>query len=524
MIQFTVGNVFTKASSPRRDELNAVYTALSYMIPKIEIIRRKNPRLKTWDGRKSFFDRRNNTFLTGFLWTACAALKRAGIDFNISDTRTRPSLPASPDYANILHGITMRDYQVQAIEDFMKRGRGVVQSPTGSGKTEISIAISRGCGLKTLFLTHRAHLLHQTAKRFVLRNPDIKGKIGAIGDGIYEPNFITIATVQTIDAIIRAYEDLRDYRKTKLTPQTIQEKLEELKVKKHKNAQDKATVDLYQKYLRLDATDEMIEGRFNELIEFLNSIQLLIIDEAHRSGAKQFHRPAILCRNAFYRLALTATPFMKGNAQDDMFLLGVAGPVVAKVPISTLVEAGVVARPYFKFFDVTTPNLKGKSYRVAYTNGIVHNSYRNGIIVLQAQRLVKMDKKVLVIVNQVEHGQLLEDMMLKKGLRVAYQDGATEQHERERAFRHMQNDKLDVLIATNIYDEGVDCDVISGVILAAGNKSAPALFQRTGRAMRKKEENYAIVIDFIDRQHPNLFEHSQRRYELVKREKGFVIL
>lgn len=89
----------------------------------------------------------------------------------------------------------------------------------------------------------------------------------------------------------------------------------------------------------------------------------------------------------------------------------------------------------------------------------------------------------------------------------------------------MADGHIQAIIATNIFDEGIDVKEIDSVVLAAGNKSAPALFQRTGRAIRKKaEENYAVIIDFIDRTHKKLLEHSSARYGIVTNEPGFVVL
>lgn len=525
MIRLHIGNVFTIARYDSDQEGQTIYDALAYQVSNLEILKRRNPKLRSWDGVKSFFDRRSQSFLTGFVWLVAHRVRQAGHNVEVIDRRVAPAIPPAPDYKAVLEGVTLRDYQVRAIEDFFRTGRGTLKLATGAGKTEIAITVAKSTGLKTLFLTHRVHLLHQTAQRFAKRIPGMKGDIGILGDSTLEPRHVTIATVQTLDAVFRAYDDLQAMRKLGLDLDALRENAEALRARKGRLTKAQADeLRVARKHLSLDATSEIITERHRELLEYLASIELLIIDEAHRSGAEQFHRPAMYCTNAYYRMALTATPFMKGQARSDMFLMGVAGPIVAKVTNGELIDAGILARPYFKFFDVTEPGgITREPYRVAYTNGIVHNDYRNRIIAMQAARLVKMGKKTLVIVHEREHGLILEEMLAD--LQVKYLDGDSTQSERERAIKHLERGRLNVIIATNIFDEGVDADAIGAVILAAGNKSAPALFQRTGRAMRRKEDNnWCLVIDFIDRQHPKLFEHSQRRFELVKQEKGFVIL
>lgn len=343
---------------------------------------------------------------------------------------------------------------------------------TGAGKTAIAIACTKALNLPTLFLTHRVNLLNQTAQRFTEQFPECQNHIGLIGDGAFQPNHLTIATVQTIQS------------RYKKDPKNIEKLLEKYK--------------------------------------------FLIIDEAHRSGSKQFHVPASLCKNAYYRLALTATPFMKGNAEEDMFLRGVAGDVITKVDTDFLIENGYLARPFFKFFSIEADDKELKkltNWQDIYEMGIVKNKKRNKIICSQTRKLIESQKKVLIVVLNVKHGKLLTQIMKDIGIRVKFMHGSKSYKHREKALQEIAEDKLDVIVATNIFDEGIDVNNINVVILAAGTKSAPGLFQRTGRSMRKKDtDNYAIVIDFIDKQNEKLFNHSMKRYNMVKNEKGFQIL
>jgi superfamily II DNA or RNA helicase len=261
-----------------------------------------------------------------------------------------------------------------------------------------------------------------------------------------------------------------------------------------------------------------------EYMELLQYPQCLIIDEAHRSGAKQFYEPAVFCKNAYYRIPLTATPFMTDNSADNMYLMGIGGPVASRVSNSELIERGVLARPFFKFFKINGAIPQLKDWHEIYERGIVHHQERNGFIAKQTAKLAHDGKKILVIVNQVVHGKILLDLLKKERVKAKYVDGAASYPEREKALQWLSTTGS-VIIATNIFDEGIDVKDINAVVLAAGTKAAPALFQRTGRATRKKSiDNYAIVIDFIDTQHPKLLEHSMRRYNLIKNEKGFTIL
>lgn len=102
--------------------------------------------------------------------------------------------------------IPLRDYQEQAVEAMYEEMYGILQSPPGSGKTQMGIALIAKSGRKALWLTHTKDLLDQSRERAEKYfDPDLMGEITEgrveIGKGI------TFATVQTM-----ANLDLTKYR------------------------------------------------------------------------------------------------------------------------------------------------------------------------------------------------------------------------------------------------------------------------------------------------------------------------
>ncbi|MCP6744714.1 ATP-dependent helicase, partial [Klebsiella pneumoniae] len=90
-----------------------------------------------------------------------------------------------------------------------------------------------------------------------------------------------------------------------------------------------------------------------ELVKrFLSSVSLLILEEAHESSGSNFYDIARLCINADYRLALTATPFMKASTETNMRLMAVAGRIEIKVTEKYLIERGILAKPYFVYHKI----------------------------------------------------------------------------------------------------------------------------------------------------------------------------
>lgn len=106
--------------------------------------------------------------------------------------------------------IPLYDYQKIAVNAVISAGHGILQSPAGSGKTQMGIAVAKKLRKRTLWLTHTHDLLQQSKARAELYMDEsligtiTEGKIN-IGDGI------TFATVQTMCKIdLSLYRDYWD--------------------------------------------------------------------------------------------------------------------------------------------------------------------------------------------------------------------------------------------------------------------------------------------------------------------------
>ena len=106
--------------------------------------------------------------------------------------------------------IPLYDYQEKAVEEVYWKQYGILQSPAGSGKTQMGIALIAKLGKRALWLTHTKDLLLQSkerAKQYMgeaLLGTITEGKVN-IGHGI------TFATVQTMCNLdLNQYKDMWD--------------------------------------------------------------------------------------------------------------------------------------------------------------------------------------------------------------------------------------------------------------------------------------------------------------------------
>ena len=79
-----------------------------------------------------------------------------------------------------------------------------------------------------------------------------------------------------------------------------------------------------------------------------------------------------------------------------------------------------------------------------------------------------------------------------------------------------------ILVASTIFDEGVDIPEIDALILAGGGQSYIKNIQRVGRALRPKmHKDYVVIYDFLDGRNPKdkkdyLAQHTRSRIEDYK--------
>lgn len=106
--------------------------------------------------------------------------------------------------------IPLYDYQKAAVDAVAAGQYGILQSPAGSGKTQMGIALVKRFGKKALWLTHTLDLLRQSKERAELYMD--KRVIGTITEGkVNIGSGITFATIQTMCKLnLAQYKDLWD--------------------------------------------------------------------------------------------------------------------------------------------------------------------------------------------------------------------------------------------------------------------------------------------------------------------------
>ncbi|MCX6023133.1 MAG: DEAD/DEAH box helicase [Chloroflexi bacterium] len=107
------------------------------------------------------------------------------------DTAPRLSFVPAPT-------LTPRSYQQEALDAWIAAGRrGVVELPTGSGKTFVAVLAMATVGVRTLVIVPTIDLLAQWRRAISSLLPTPAEAVGVLGGGERRPSEITVATYQS---------------------------------------------------------------------------------------------------------------------------------------------------------------------------------------------------------------------------------------------------------------------------------------------------------------------------------------
>jgi superfamily II DNA or RNA helicase len=344
-----------------------------------------------------------------------------------------------PENKAHLQGIKPRDDQANLIRAAILHQRGVLLSPTGSGKTIVAMLIvSCFPNQKALFLCHTISLLSQTEKEF--KKFGFNTQIIGGGKKNFDPKIsVTIATVQS--------------------------------------------------FVKLN------------LAEISDTFGIVIVDEAHHCNSDKSQYVKILSNlSAPMRLGLTAT--LPNTREGLLFLEGYIGPVIEEVTVQEGVEKKMLAKPEIKLIPIPFNSAIGEHFKYAdiHKLGIVENRSRNRIILEEARKQIGKNKTVLIMIKEIAHGNNLVEMAKDLfGIEIVFVQGRTENENRELIQRTLNKKIIKCVVCTAVWREGINIKSLDTIILALGGKSAIQTAQALGRGLRiDKGKDSVLLIDFLD--------------------------
>lgn len=353
------------------------------------------------------------------------------------------------DPVDVVYGgsdVPLYDYQKAAVEAVYKAQYGILQSPAGSGKTQMGIALVKKYGKRALWLTHTLDLIQQSKARAELYMS--KNLIGTITEGkVNIGKGITFATIQTMCKLdLPQYKDLWD---------------------------------------------------------------VIIVDECHRcagtpTAMTQFYK-VLNSLAARHKIGLSATVHRSDGMIEATYAL--LGHVVYTVPDEAvgdkIMKVGILPVGTGVEISGACLNTDGTLNYTKLITYLTENLAREEVIV----NTIKLNegKSCLILsdrLNHLEHlmkwlpSHMRKDAVMVSGKMTTKKGKA----EREQAIEDMRTGKKKYLFATYaLAKEGLDIPCLERLFLTTPQKDYAVVTQSIGRIARTFEgKAEPIAYDFVD--------------------------
>ena len=342
--------------------------------------------------------------------------------------------------------IPLYDYQEKAVEEVYWKHYGIIQSPAGSGKTQMGIALIAKLGKRALWLTHTKDLLQQSKERArqymggALLGTITEGKVD-IGAGI------TFATVQTMCNL--------------------------------------------------------------DLAQYKHMWDVIIVDECHRvagtpTAVSQFSK-VLNSLAAKHKYGLSATVHRSDGLIKATFAL--LGDVIYTVPAEAvadkIMKVGICPVPTGIGISRACMNTDGTLNYAKLIGYLAESEERNRLIVEHIE--ADWERPSLILSDRLGHLETLmsmlpadmrEDAVMVSGKMTTKKGKA----EREQAIADMRTGEKRYLFATySLCKEGLDIPRLERLYMASPQKDYAVITQSIGRIARtSKGKADPVCYDFVD--------------------------
>ena len=292
---------------------------------------------------------------------------------------------------------------------------------------------------------------------------------------------------------------------------------------------------------------------YQNIFHLFPDIRVIITDECHETGRTATAEKIIYsCQGAPIKVGLSATVSVIENQYEKMKLHGNIGPIIHKVPYDKLRDMGTLATISVTMYKIGVMNsvpiigswndiyetIKIKKpedieiyekldYEIVKEAGqtlarkfisygdesnlYIYNSTRNELIA----KIASEKERVLILFTKIAHGKELLNL-IPHGILIS---GDDDRYTREQAKNKIKDDPKTVIIASSIFDVGVDIPAIKTLILAGSSVSNVRVMQKIGRATRKDLSTLkddAEIIDFMQYDNPLSLKQSRKRKKIYE--------
>jgi len=412
-----------------------------------------NDRAGRWNGATPetldfFHEDRDGSFTVprGALGLTIWFIRGLGLRWRLVDrSRTLPAVRLG--FTGVL-----KPYQMRAARRLFERDFGVLQAPTGSGKTVVALAMISARRQPALIVVHTKELLEQWLARigtFLDLPPE---QVGVIGGGRMEIGRpVTVAMIQSLYKVVE---------------------------------------------------------------HVVPSTGHLVVDECHRCPSRTFSE-AVSAFDGRFMLGLSATPWRRdGLTRLIGWHLGpkVEIPRADLTAADLVSHVEVIVRQT----TFTSPLDGSSAYGQMLSELTKDADRNRLIATDVAAEVKTAGGICLVLSDRKAHCRVLHELVRQRGCRVDLLTGGMPDAERRAVVERVQAGQVEALIATGqLIGEGFDARCLRAVFLATPIAFDGRLLQYLGRILRPAPgKDRATVYDYVD-VNVGVLEHSANRRQRV---------
>ena len=402
--------------------------------------------------------------------------KNSNIKFNIINNNKNIDLKLC-ETNNISNGkdnITPYDYQISGAEYILNNKSGIIESPTGSGKSLLQYMIVKS-------------LLNKGFKKILILVP-------------------TVSLVDQLFGDFKDYSFLDDSFDTDNNCHLISGG-------KEKSSDKPIYISTWQSIYKIKDK------------KYFKEFDAVLVDECHLAPSKSISNILMSCINAIVKGGFSGT---LEDTEDNMIsLLGLFGDVFKTATTRQLMDRGILSDILVKTLILKHTHNNGFMEYKDEIDYLVSHEKRNKLITNLASSL---DGNTLILFDLVQkHGKVLLKILKDKypDKDIYYVSGEVKKTKREE-IRKLLEDKDDAIIIASYktFQAGINIKRLHNVIFAAPSKSKIRIFQSIGRGLRTHStKSYATIYDLCDDLRCNTkrenyaLQHFRKRVELYKKEE-----
>lgn len=456
----------------------------SFMVPGAEYMPMFKRRL--WDGKIRLYDILSSTLPRGLKTYLKKFAEERKYFLNIKETKNKVCITEEQflKYYDSLkvsvrkQPVKMHAHQQEAILHALNNHRGVVISPTGSGKS----------------------LIIYVLVRFLQSVIGIDRKI--------------LVLVPTVGLVSQMESDFFDYS-TQDKSWSCKKYIHKISAGQDKDTNKQIVISTWQSIYKLPKT-------------WFDQFDAIFFDECHQAKAESINFIGQKLSKAWFRLGTTGT--LQQTQAHRLSIEGILGPAVQFINTKNLMNKGLLAKLgidciIIKYTEEEKQLLKKQKYSDEI-KWVAKNEKRNQFI---KELAIRTKGNTLVLFNYVEdHGKPLYALIQAAGSNrpIYFISGKTEAETRESIRRVVDREKNAILVASfGTTSAGINIVNLDNIIFASPTKSVIRLLQSIGRGLRVSEKKkslkvYDIVDDLTYKSHKNhVYRHFEERLKIYKKEK-----